>query len=91
MKEVDCYKEFPFVYQSNNEIVRGIMDIMANDDTTVYCVDFKTDRHLSEQELIDVYSSQLYDYRVALKLVYPNHTIRTGIYSFRYKKVIEID
>jgi ATP-dependent helicase/nuclease subunit A len=91
MKEIDCYKEFPFVYQSNNEIVRGIMDIMANDDKCVYCIDFKTDRHLSEQELIDVYSSQLYDYRIALKLVYPNHTIRTGIYSFRYKKVIEID
>jgi len=91
MKSINCYKEFPFVYQSNNEIVRGIMDILANDEQTVYCIDFKTDRHLSEQELIEVYSSQLNDYRTAIQLVYPNHHIRTGIYSFRYQKVIEID
>ncbi len=91
MKTINCYKEFPFVYQSNNEIVRGIMDILANDEKTVYCVDFKTDRHLSEQELIEVYSSQLNDYRTAIQLVYPNHHIRTGIYSFRYQKVIETE
>lgn len=91
MKTINCYKEFPFVYQSNNEIVRGIMDILANDEQTVYCVDFKTDRHLSEQELIEVYSSQLNDYRIAIQLVYPHHHIHTGIYSFRYKKVIETE
>jgi len=67
------------------------MDILANDEQTVYCVDFKTDRHLSEQELIEVYSSQLNDYRTAIQLVYPNHHIRTGIYSFKYQKVIEIN
>ncbi len=91
MKEINCYKEFPFVYQLNQEIVRGIMDIMAYDEKCVYCVDFKTDRHLSEEELIEVYASQLDDYRTAIQLVYPNHQIRTGLYSFKHMKLIEID
>ena len=90
MKSMNLYKEYPFIIQHDYEIVRGIMDMMACDDQTVYCVDFKTDRHLSEGELVEVYSPQLQDYQTALRLIYPNHTIYTGIYSFKHKKIIEV-
>lgn len=65
------------------------MDTMANDYSTVSCLDFKTYRHLFEQELIDVYSSQLYDYRIALELVYPNHTIRTGLIALDIRSLLK--
>ena len=91
MKSMNLYKEYPFIIQQNYEIIRGVMDMMASDDHDVYCIDFKTDRHLSENELVEVYASQLEDYKSALKLIYPNHTIHTGLYSFKYKKVIEIN
>ncbi len=90
MKSMNLYKEYPFIIQHDYEIVRGIMDMMACDDQTVYCVDFKTDRHLSEGELVEVYSPQLQDYQIALRMIYPNHTIYTGIYSFKHKKIIEV-
>jgi len=90
MKLLNLYKEYPFIIQHDYEIVRGIMDMMACDDQTVYCVDFKTDRHLTEEEMIEVYSSQLEDYRKALELIYTHHTIHTGLYSFKYKKIMEI-
>ena len=87
---MNLFKEYPFIIQQNNEIVRGVLDMMASNDSEVYCIDFKTDRHLSEGELVEVYSPQLQDYQTALRLIYPNHTIHIGIYSFKHKKVIEI-
>lgn len=90
MKSMNLFKEYPFIIQQNNEIVRGVLDMMASNDSEVYCIDFKTDRHLSEGELVEVYSPQLQDCQTALRLIYPNHTIHIGIYSFKHKKVIEI-
>lgn len=90
MKHMHVYKEFPFIHQNENAVLRGVFDMFAVDDRNVYCVDFKTDRHLSETEMMRVYQSQLEDYQSVLSRLYPEHTHHTGLYSFKHRKIIEI-
>ena len=90
MRAMDVYKEFPFIHPIDQEIIRGILDMIAVNETDVYCVDFKTDRHLSEDALLENYRSQLEAYRNVLHQVYPHHTIHTALYSFKHRKIIQI-
>ena len=90
MKTMDVYKEFPFIHQDGNEVLRGVLDMFAVDDQQVYCVDFKTDRHLNESELMKMYQSQLEAYQKVLRSIYPKHEHHTGIYSFKHRKIIEL-
>lgn len=90
MRTMEVYKEFPFIIQIDQEVIRGILDMVAINATDVYCVDFKTDRHLSEDMMIENYQSQLEAYRSVLRQTYPRHTIHTGLYSFKHKKIIQL-
>ena len=90
MRTMHVYKEFPFIHRNENEVLRGIFDIFAVDENDVYCVDFKTDRHLNEIELLAMYQSQLEAYQAVLRTVYPKHTHHAGLYSFKHQKIIEL-
>lgn len=90
MRKMDVYKEFPFIHRDENEVLRGIFDIFAVDEYDVYCVDFKTDRHLDESEIMKMYQSQLEAYQMVLRSKYPKHQIHTGLYSFKHQTIIEL-
>ena len=90
MCKMDVYKEFPFIHRNENDVLRGIFDIFAVDENDVYCVDFKTDRHLNEHEMLAMYQSQLEAYQSVLRAIYPKHTHHTGLYSFKHQKIIEL-
>ncbi|MEI7667776.1 MAG: 3'-5' exonuclease, partial [Erysipelotrichaceae bacterium] len=82
-------KEFPFTYLKANQVVHGIMDMLIYDDTDVYLMDYKTDVNLNEKELLDNYKEQLDEYALALKAIFPKHTIHCSLFSFKFKKVLD--
>ena len=90
MRRMDVYKEFPFIHRNENEVLRGIFDMIAVDEKDVYCVDFKTDRHLSEKEMLEMYQPQLEAYQSVLSKIYPNHRHHTGLYSFKHQSILEL-
>ena len=71
-------------------VVQGIADciIFENDGITV--VDFKTDRNVTEEELIQRYTKQLQLYAQAFSANYSQPVKDCLIYSFWLKKVVKV-
>ncbi len=71
-------------------VVQGIADciIFENDGITV--VDFKTDRNVTEEELIQRYTKQLHLYAQAFSANYNQPVKDCLIYSFWLKKVVKV-
>ena len=84
------YHEFPFIYKENTNIINGIIDFIAFDESKIIIIDFKSDRNITEQILIDNYSKQLKFYEETISKNYPNHKVYTYIYSFELDKEIQI-
>ena len=66
------------------------MDFLAIDQNSFTVVDFKSDRNITEEELIERYKAQLDAYQENLKLIYPNKASRKLIYSFYLNKFVEV-
>jgi len=79
------YRELPFLYQQNQTMVQGIMDLLAVKDNQAIIVDYKTTR-LPRENLIAKYREQLRLYAQAL----PNYQVRTYIYSTVHNALIEV-
>lgn len=84
LKQMEIYKEYPFIYQSNHTLVQGVMDCVGINDTNILLIDFKSDRNMSKQQLLDHYAPQIQAYYQALHNQYPNHTIHCYLYSFEW-------
>lgn len=79
------YRELPFLYQQNQTMVQGIMDLLAVKGNQAIIVDYKTTR-LPRENLIAKYREQLRLYAQAL----PNYQVRTYIYSTVHNALIEV-
>lgn len=84
------HKEFSFATQKNNRIVHGFIDFIAMDESSLIIIDFKSDAHVSEEDLIQRYQSQIYAYAENLQLIYPDKQIKQFLYSFSLEKFIQI-
>ena len=90
IKNFEIKKELPFIARKDNQIIHGFMDMVATSKNECIMIDFKTDRVETNSALVERYSSQIILYKEALKLLYPNHAIKTLIYSFALKCFINI-
>jgi len=90
MKQLEIKKELPFMVKKENQIIHGFMDMIAISENECIMIDFKTDRVDSSTIFNERYSAQITLYKEALSLLYPNHTIKTMIYSFALKCFINI-
>lgn len=89
-KDATIYHEFPFIVNSNSEIIHGFMDYVAIQDNNVIMIDFKSDHNVNETTLIKRYEKQIQAYHEALTIIYSDKTIETYIYSFELGKMIRI-
>ena len=78
------YREIPFLYQHENTIVQGIMDLLAVKDNEAIIVDYKTTR-LPREALIEKYREQLRLYAQAI----PHYHVTTYIYSTVHDELIK--
>ena len=79
------YREIPFLYQYENTIVQGIMDLLAVKDNEAIIVDYKTTR-LPREALIEKYREQLRLYAQAI----PHYHVTTYIYSTVHDELIKV-
>ena len=90
IKDMEIHKEYPFIYKENHEMVRGIIDCLCISNDSIILIDFKTDRNVTKEELIERYKQQIDAYHKIMHLAYPTHTISCYIYSFDLSDWIEL-
>ncbi len=83
-------KEFHFVVDYNDQLIQGAMDFIAYDEKEVVLIDFKSDRDVSETELIERYKKQLLLYKQCLSVLFPDKKCTGYIVSLTLMKAIEI-
>ncbi|MCI8271097.1 MAG: UvrD-helicase domain-containing protein [Erysipelotrichaceae bacterium] len=88
--QLEHYHELPYMVQDKEEILHGFIDFIAISKDMVYILDFKTDRMEQPDQFINMYQQQLKTYTHAIQLLYPNHTIRSYIYSLHLHQMIPI-
>ena len=90
IKKMDIHKEYPFVYKENHQVIKGIIDCLCISDNEIIIFDFKSDRNVTAEELVERYDQQIDVYRNIIQLAYPTHSIACYIYSFDLNDWISI-
>lgn len=87
--DYENYHEYEFSYLKDNQIIHGFIDYIAFMDEIVI-IDFKSDRHVSEEDLKERYSSQLVQYKQVIQSIFNNYNVVAYIYSLTLNKMIVI-
>lgn len=87
---MQIYKEYPFAVLDRNTLIQGSIDFVAVDEQAVILIDFKTDKKVSQEILLQRYSQQINTYKTALTILFPNRTIEAYICSFDLETFIHI-
>ena len=56
----------------------------------IIIIDFKTDALDKEEDFKKLYTSQVSQYKEAMKILYPEKSVTTYIYSFHLENIIKI-
>ena len=87
---MDIQKEFPFAVRKDNTLIQGSVDFIAVDDQALILIDFKTDRNVTQDILLQRYSQQINTYKEALTILFPSREIEAYICSFDLEIFIHI-
>ena len=71
-------------------IVQGVIDLVLDNDDGVYIIDYKTNRGVSAEELVDKYRLQLEIYAQAFELATGKSVNKKFLYSFSLGQLINI-
>ena len=83
-------KELSFAVLSGHEFIHGQMDYVAQDESRVILIDFKSDRHAQADQLKTLYARQISIYQRCLHQMYPEKQIQAYLYSFDLDQFIEM-
>ncbi|MBP7796709.1 MAG: CRISPR-associated protein Cas4 [Elusimicrobiales bacterium] len=83
----NCDKKFNFKVYSKSEGISGIIDMLLEDEESMYPVDFK----MTESIIIDGYKLQLYAYSRALSSIYEKRCDLGFIYFITSNKILKVD
>lgn len=81
------YREYPFIVQTEKEVLHGFMDFLAIEDK-ITLIDFKSDTRITEQDLLERYTSQIKAYEIALAQLFPLKQVVSYLYSFELNEFI---
>ena len=76
--------------KSSDGMIKGIMDLVFEEDDGLVILDYKSDRGLKEKELQERYKMQLLLYKAAAELTMKKKVKQVCLYSFELEKMIEI-
>lgn len=77
-------------FGSFDGMIKGIIDLMFEDENGIVIVDYKSDRGVSEERLRERYSVQLRLYCSAIGLITGKRVAEAYLYSFELKKAIKM-
>ena len=88
----DLYTEKPFVMKYEGVLLQGIIDVFWVEEDGIVLMDYKTDRVLTPQELLERYQLQLALYAGALSRIFGEDKLcrEAYIYSFRLNELITV-
>lgn len=85
------YNDIPPELVDEKIVIQGAADLVLIKDDTLYVVDYKTDRAISQDDLICKYKKQLEIYSKSFKQIFGCSKFSAIIYSFYLQKTICID
>ena len=72
-------------------MIKGIIDLMFEEEEGIYIVDYKSDRGVSEEKLRERYTMQLRLYKAAVELTTGKKVTGASLYSFELEKEIPVE
>lgn len=87
---MDIKKEVPFVIKENDEFIYGIIDFLAISDQEAIIIDFKSDRNVNSEILLERYQKQLALYQKAIMTIYPELKIKAYVYALTLNDFIDM-
>lgn len=75
---------------SDKVLIQGVVDLLVEGENGFILIDFKTNKHFTEQNFIETYSTQLNIYKLAMEKALNIDLKKKFIYSFELGKLIEI-
>jgi superfamily I DNA/RNA helicase len=80
--------EVEFILPFENEVIRGVIDLLAFYEDRIEIIDYKTD---SSQRNIEKYKIQLSVYKEAISKIYPSKKIKCKLFFVSLDKVVDIE
>ena len=91
LQSLTVHKEYSFIVREGSSLSHGFIDYLAISDDTVTLIDFKSDRHVTDELLKERYCGQINAYLHALHQLYPQHQVEAYIYSFDLNQMIKMN
>ena len=89
--ELDIENEVIDKLKRSDGMIKGIIDLLFEENGEIVVVDYKSDRGISLQKLKERYSMQLRLYKAALELTTGKRVKEAYLYSFEKKSHIAVD
>ncbi len=88
--DLDTSEMISDTIRSHKGMIKGIVDLIFEEDDGFVIVDYKSDRGISAEKLAERYTLQLRLYRSAVELTMEKKVKEAYLYSFELKKAIPI-
>lgn len=89
--QLNIKTELMNILKKSDGMIKGIIDLMFEEDNELVIVDYKSDRGVSEKKLAERYSVQLQLYKSAIELIMNKNVKSSYLYSFELKKAIPVE
>ena len=91
VRQLDIDSDLMEVLSRSDGMIKGIVDLMFEEDGEIVIVDYKSDRGTSAAKLAERYSVQLRLYRSAIELTMHQRVKAAYLYSLELKKTIPVE
>ena len=91
LAQLDLNEELLSSFRNSDGMIKGIADLLFEEDGEIIIVDYKSDRGISEKHLCEKYKMQLMLYKAAIELTCKKKVKQTYLYSFELCKAVEIE
>ena len=91
VSQLDIDNELMEKLRNSDGMIKGIIDLMFEENGELIIVDYKSDRGISAEKAAERYSTQLKLYRSAIELTTNMKVRELYLYSFELKKEIKLD
>lgn len=89
--DLDISNEHMNLMKKSDGMIKGIVDLVFEENGKLILVDYKSDRGVDEASLAERYSVQLQLYKAAIELTMGKKVTETYLYSFELRKEISLD
>ena len=90
VSQLDIDNELMKKLRRSDGMIKGIIDLMFEENGEIVIVDYKSDRGISAEQLAERYSIQLRLYSAAIGLTMKKRVSAAYLYSFELRKAIEV-